>query len=84
MGSRISCGMIFRTQNSLYEVDAEQRRIRRLSGSNIPTPRQGEDRVWRTYVCTSAILVGYPVLITWVAAKGTRTSPVTEIDIHFA
>lgn len=41
--------MFIFTLNSLYEVDVDRNpnRVRRLQGVNDPTPRQGEDGVWK-------------------------------------
>lgn len=40
----------FKTETgSMYEVDYENSRIRRLSGVKDPTSRQGKDGEWRTY-----------------------------------
>jgi hypothetical protein len=38
------------TTGSLYEVDAVQQKVRRLSGVKDPQPRQGKDGEWRAYV----------------------------------
>jgi hypothetical protein len=56
---------------SLYEVDATNKRIRRLSGNKPPTERQGND--WKQYDSISAIEVGQPVLIIW--NEGTPLLP---------
>ncbi len=40
---------IFRTQYSLYELDVDNQRVRRLSGANAPTPNQPADGEWQTY-----------------------------------
>jgi len=42
--------MIFRTQsNSVYEVDFDNKKVRRINGVNEPTARQGKDGEWRKY-----------------------------------
>jgi hypothetical protein len=35
------------TKFSVYEIDMENKKIRRTVGVNAPTPRQGEDNVWK-------------------------------------
>lgn len=43
--------MIFRTQsNSVYEVDFDNKLIRRVNGVKDPTARQGKDGEWRKYI----------------------------------
>jgi hypothetical protein len=76
--------MIFTTENSVYEVDHPNNRIRRLEGRNDPTPRQGTDGEWKTYVAISAIAEKAQVLVIWQilddgAIKGTATSRVQQI-----
>ncbi len=42
--------MTFRTESgSVYEMDVENQRVRRLNGPRDPTPRQGPDGEWRGY-----------------------------------
>ena len=41
---------IVHTLNSRYELDEENSRVRRLGGFNEPTPNQGADGEWKTYV----------------------------------
>ena len=74
----------FKTETgSIYECDEERRRIRRLSGTHEPTPNQGEDEEWQSYLKTSPIEVGQGVLIVWRiegnVLKRTFTSEVTEV-----
>lgn len=52
---------------STYEVDQDNKKIRRLKGKADPTPRQGQDGVWREYINLSPIVVGQAVLIQWAA-----------------
>ncbi len=49
---------------SVYEVDAATKFIRRLSGVNDPSPRQGQDGVWKSYVECEA-RVGERTVIVW-------------------
>lgn len=72
---------------SLYEVDQENCRVRRLVGVKDPTPRQGADGDWREYADITDIAPGLAVMITWrfdvepeaVWARSTLTSNVKEI-----
>lgn len=58
--------MVFVTSTgSTYEVDLENKRIRRLSGEHDPTPRQGRDGDWRSYLEITPIEVNAPVGIFW-------------------
>lgn len=61
--------MLFQTVNgSSYEVDQENKKIRRLSGSSNPTNRQGKDGDWKTFFNISPIVEGKGVVIFWVDA----------------
>jgi len=61
--------MRFTTQSgSIYEVDTEGKKIRRLEGKKNPTPRQGKDGEWRGYLNDLKVEVGESVLISWAAA----------------
>ena len=53
---------------SLYEVDQENKKIRRLNGKRDPSPRQGKDGEWQGYLNDLSIVVGEPVIIAWAAA----------------
>jgi len=68
---------------SAYEIDKENKLIRRITGNAPPTNRQGEDGQWKSYWS-----VGYqekaPLLIVWelsenFVARSTVTSPVVSI-----
>ena len=76
--------MIFCTENSTYEVDAHEFRIRRINGVSDPTPRQGKDGEWKTYHAVTTIKPGHAVLIVWDivdgVARSTQTSTVTEVQ----
>ena len=81
----------FQTESgSLYELDEENCRVRRLLGVKDPTPRQGQDGEWTQFTEASAVIVGEPVAFLWsmgsvdsnggfVIAKTTLTSSVTKI-----
>lgn len=88
--------MFFKTQTgSVYEVDEQNKRIRRLSGLRSATPRVGDDGNWKPVIAVtqldliSSIKVGQPALIQWTSEvkpltilggfPGTITSPITEI-----
>lgn len=83
--------MQFKTEsNSIYQVDLESKRIRRLSGTSAPTIRQGIDGNWKTYKEFFYPIVGKPAVIVWDIVpihddenhilKSTVTSPVVEIS----
>ena len=58
--------MKFRTESgSTYEVDVENKRVRRLAGTNPATSRQGKDGDWRDFIAATPISVGLPVLFIW-------------------
>lgn len=80
---------------SLYEVDFSQKRIRRLSGKNDPTPRQGADGEWKVYEEISSfsgveneMVIGSPAIIVWnksssnmqLEVKTTLTSDIVSIE----
>lgn len=50
---------------SVYEVDTEGKKIRRLQGKKDPTPRQGKDGEWRGYLNDLEVKVGASVWIQW-------------------
>lgn len=53
---------------SLYEVDLDNKKIRRLNGKADPTPRQGKDGEWQGYLNNLTVVVGEPVIIAWAAS----------------
>jgi hypothetical protein len=77
--------MIFKTENSTYEVDHESKKIRRLYGAEDPTIRQGKDAEWREFTKISPVIIGDPVFIIWevndtgMTLKATRTSIIKDI-----
>ncbi len=78
--------MTFTTASgSMYEVDKENSKIRRLVGVDDPTPRQGYDGEWKVFVSITDVELGYSVLVGWrykedgVTVEGTLTSPVVRI-----
>lgn len=75
----------FKTESgSIYEVDTESKRARRVSGEHEPTERQGRDGQWRRYLWVSPIKVGLPVFFTWdvedIRYKGTLTSQAVDVQ----
>lgn len=65
----------FRTLNSTYEVDRENKLIRRLAGINPPTSNQGEDGNWQPYQRLWMQPTGC-VLIVFDPTRATLTSRV--------
>jgi hypothetical protein len=66
----------FTTQSgSKYEVDTDNKRIRRLTGKNEPTRRQGVDGNWRNYdtIVPELITIGEQVAIFW-----TKDTPLLD------
>lgn len=77
--------MVIRTLNSTYEVDVNNKRIRRIHGT-------GETRItdaWKEYLNATKPQVGFSMVVVWavepqagsneVLTKTTQTSPVTEV-----
>ena len=71
--------MRFLTMNSIYEVDEQNKRIRRLEGANDPTPNQGEDGVWREYFALQSVNGGYLIVWDYGGNRATLTSRVLEV-----
>lgn len=79
--------MIVRTRNSVYEVDPEGKRCRRLEGTTAPTPYGGADGEWKPFQDIICMQVGAPLWIAWgprddnpELTRTTRTSIVTAIE----
>jgi hypothetical protein len=70
----------FRTANSTYEIDTQQKRIRRLAGVNDPTPTIAVDGEWRPYLDVVCLQIAYPAIVRWNEEKALRTSVVTAIE----
>ena len=60
-----------KTVNSVYEVNEAEHLIRRVSGVNDPTPRQGADGDWRVFASIAPFRGG--LLIMWDAETGKCT-----------
>lgn len=67
---------------SVYEVLPTVQVSRRLSGLVDPTPRQGPDGQWKTYVNKVNPTVGEPMIFDWDGdgIGCTMTSAVTAIE----
>lgn len=82
--------IIARTRNSVYEVDLEGRRVRRLTGDIDPTPEQGRDGEWRRAEVISTPEVGEKIVIVWSAevsrddahAHTSVTSTVQDVSVN--
>lgn len=79
--------MKFCTMNSIYEVDTENKRIRRLNGKDDPTPRQGPDGEWKPYLeLMNDVKIGDPLIIAWTqdnntgVVKTTMTSTIVSFE----
>ena len=69
--------MKFRTYTgSVYEVDQQGKRIRRLTGKNEPTSRQGKDNEWRDYR-ELILTVGKSAWIFW----DPKTTPLLDGNV---
>lgn len=74
--------MIFKTANSTYEIDNENKKVRRLYGLTEATERQGQDGDWKSFADISEITLGRSVLVVWAldgSIPATVTSPVKSI-----
>lgn len=72
--------MIFNTNRSQYEIDLEQKLIRRISGIRPPTKRQGQDGVWQPYLDASMVSIGSPVYVELREHEGFLTGTVRSIE----
>jgi len=81
--------LIFKTATgSLYEIDQENKKFRRLSGILDPTLRVGKDGAWKEYrsLLPDVPTIDSVLMIVWrVTDDGTWqttvTSPIEEIDV---
>ncbi len=77
---------------SLYEVDDEASKVRRLIGVSDPTPRQGKDGEWKAFTTRTPIVLNQGVSFIWaivggdtnpgvigLTAQSTVTSPIKKI-----
>lgn len=77
--------MIFKTQNSTYEIDHDSKRVRRLTGAALPTARQGQDGEWKPFVEAVGLELGQQALFVWGnnpdgSLKCTQTGIIVELD----
>lgn len=73
----------YTTRNSVFEVDPDARRVRRVSGVNPPTEHFAPDGDWK--VCTDATEVEHPaggavLVVTWPDGSYTMTSRVSRVE----
>lgn len=56
---------------SMYEVDLQEKKCRRLIGTSDPTPRQGKDGDWKVFqaIHPDVPVQGKPVLFVWDASN---------------
>lgn len=71
--------MVVTTQNSVYELDDEQARVRRVSGKNPPTPYFGEDGVWQP-VQAWRFDERQNLTVWWSDTKFTQLSNTVSVD----
>lgn len=83
-GQRMSTNKFVQTMNSVYEVDRDAKRIRRLTSNHQPTDRQSPDGEWDEFEDLKGFQEGQTMMIVWEytgsQAKATRTSPVQSIE----
>lgn len=65
-----------RTQNSTYEINDDDKLIRRIRGVAEPTKRQGEDGQWQSFTSITPYEDG--LLINWAEERCTLTSPILK------
>lgn len=69
---------------SVYELDVIEKRARRLQGVSDPTPRVGQDGVWKKYETLLLVTdaVRSMLLIDWTGrGNGTLTSGIVKLII---
>lgn len=69
----------FETENSTYELDRENKRVRRLRGKYDPTRYFGADGEWRDYESCVDPAPGYNFIVHWGGERATVTSPVRRV-----
>lgn len=66
---------------SIYEIDLDNKKVRRIFGNHPPSMRQAKDGMWQTYHGISTPTIGLSLLILWDnGGKCTQTSNVKEIE----
>lgn len=81
--------MIFQTESgSTYEIELQDKKVRRLNGTGDATPRMGTDGEWKSYVDISDLIIGSRILFVWqwdqdeegqLVARSTVTSKIKSI-----
>jgi hypothetical protein len=71
--------MKIKTENSVYEIDYIRYRVRRISGTNPPTPRFAPDGEWKSYQDIRPT-IGGSLFFQWTDGKGTITSRVINYE----
>ena len=66
---------LVKTENSMYELDVENKQIRRLTGSRPPTFSQGEDGEYKTYL---EILHGPANCVPWFMEPTAHSDIIDE------
>jgi hypothetical protein len=61
---------IFETHNSIYQVDEDLKRIRRVSGINLPHWRFGRDGDWQEYFDISSVELRKRVVVWFPGEEG--------------
>ncbi len=56
---------------SIYEVDDLNKLVRRMQGMHAPTPREGQDGIWKQYDAVVPFMNG--LLIVWDETLGKAT-----------
>jgi len=72
--------MHFETKNSVYEIDLQNKKIRRRAGVEAPLDSFEDDEIWKTYKEISKIEKDSRVLIIWLDSSGSVLSKVVSID----
>jgi hypothetical protein len=73
---------------SVYDVDAERMRIRRVHGRHGPADSQPQDGIWRRIAGIEGPVVGHPMVVYWATEPvggrrtdyGFRTTTVVAVD----
>ena len=71
---------------SLYEIDEENKKIRRIYGTLVPTSRFKTDGEWVKYESINNIRLHHSLVIIWALDKklpATITSPIIDTDVEF-
>jgi hypothetical protein len=70
--------MLYKTRSgSVYQVDHEGKRVRRMIGEAAPTPHQGKDGDWKSFQDLTTLPDGR-LWFWWGSGETTFTSPVLE------